>query len=334
MIIIKTFVPSYFKKFSCIADKCPDTCCMGWEVNLDPDSIERYRSVHGDFGKKLCSCLAVDEDGTDIFTLKENDRCPFLDCNKLCEIYANLGEDYLSETCTLFPRFYDDFASFREMGIGFGCPEAARIMLESEEPFSLELFEESEIEEAEVDEKFLNYLLLLREEMFKIFNGEESFKNKLKAVLLFAEKAQKEIEGEFYEENNNESDFNYCVDILSKMEYINPERKIAFQALKGNSFDKSVYETFKKDFECLMEYYIFRYMLKSVYDGDVLTKVKYGAFACAVVGRLYGKNPSDEDRIKAMYEFSKEVEYSDINLDILDEEMYERFGIQDLIELF
>ena len=40
MIRIKVFVPSYFKKFRCIADKCPDTCCAGWEADLDGEIIE------------------------------------------------------------------------------------------------------------------------------------------------------------------------------------------------------------------------------------------------------------------------------------------------------
>ena len=30
-------VPDYYKKFSCIADKCPDTCCAGWEIVVDDE---------------------------------------------------------------------------------------------------------------------------------------------------------------------------------------------------------------------------------------------------------------------------------------------------------
>ena len=31
-------VPSYYKNFRCIADKCPDNCCRGWEIDIDEDT--------------------------------------------------------------------------------------------------------------------------------------------------------------------------------------------------------------------------------------------------------------------------------------------------------
>ena len=27
-------VPSYYKTFQCIADKCEHSCCIGWEIEL------------------------------------------------------------------------------------------------------------------------------------------------------------------------------------------------------------------------------------------------------------------------------------------------------------
>ena len=36
--------PSYYKKFSCIADACPDTCCAGWQIMID-DKI--FRDLSG-----------------------------------------------------------------------------------------------------------------------------------------------------------------------------------------------------------------------------------------------------------------------------------------------
>ena len=84
-----------------------------------------------------------------------------------------------------------------------------------------------------------------------------------------------------------------------------------------------------------MKYYIFRYLLKSVYDYDVLTKVKYGVFACIVISRIYSlfENPDFGTRVKIMYSFSKEVEYSDVNLQLLDEAMFYDFSTENLINL-
>ena len=123
MVKIKVFVPTYFDKFRCIADKCPDTCCIGWEVDIDDETAEKYSSLKGEISNKIKHHLTHDETGCNIFTLCDGDRCPFLNNCNLCEIHLEAGKDFLSKTCTLFPRFFDNFGEIREMGLGFGCPE-------------------------------------------------------------------------------------------------------------------------------------------------------------------------------------------------------------------
>lgn len=328
---MKIFVPDYFKNFRCIADRCPDTCCAGWEVYLDPDSTQYYKTVGGEIGEKLRSRLAKDEDGDDCFTLDENNRCPFLNGSNLCELYIALGEKSLCSTCTLFPRFYDDFDSFREEGLGFGCPEAARIILENNRPLVLTEYGETEGNDFDIDKEFLKHLLTLRERIFKIINDNSiSFKLKITKIFSLCESMQEAIDGETTDRKTH-SDFRQCVETLSQMEYIDEKRKNFFLSLNDNNFNSEVYQTYQNDFNRLLEYYIFRYFLKAVYDYDVLTKVKYGVFACAVTGRLYAKGI---DRITAMYGYSKEIEYSDVNLEILDNALYENFSVNDLIELF
>ena len=34
-------VPDYFDGFSCLAGACPHSCCFGWEVVLDVDTVRR-----------------------------------------------------------------------------------------------------------------------------------------------------------------------------------------------------------------------------------------------------------------------------------------------------
>jgi DeoR/GlpR family transcriptional regulator of sugar metabolism len=58
VIDIKTFVPTYFDKFRCIADKCPDTCCAGWEADLDGEIIAKYKTLDGELGEKIKNSLA------------------------------------------------------------------------------------------------------------------------------------------------------------------------------------------------------------------------------------------------------------------------------------
>ena len=32
----------YEEQFRCLADRCPHSCCVGWEVMLDEDHARRY----------------------------------------------------------------------------------------------------------------------------------------------------------------------------------------------------------------------------------------------------------------------------------------------------
>jgi len=46
-------VPDYYKEFSCLADKCEDTCCAGWQIVVDKKSLKKYKEETGDYRKKL-----------------------------------------------------------------------------------------------------------------------------------------------------------------------------------------------------------------------------------------------------------------------------------------
>lgn len=141
---MKTKVPYYYKNFKCIASECPDTCCAGWEIIIDDDTHEKYKNVPGKFGDILRSKITLYEDGEPGFIL-EGDDCPFLNKNKLCDIYSELGEDYLCNTCKQFPRFIEEYGSIREIGISISCPEAARLILDSDKKVQFEIDEDDEL---------------------------------------------------------------------------------------------------------------------------------------------------------------------------------------------
>lgn len=44
-------VPDYFSEFSCIAGDCKDSCCLGWEIDIDEDSYEYYQTLPGEVGR-------------------------------------------------------------------------------------------------------------------------------------------------------------------------------------------------------------------------------------------------------------------------------------------
>jgi len=140
---MKIRVPSYYKDFKCIASACEDTCCVGWDVVIDSQTYQRYQNTEGAFGEKLRSKMVVDEDGDNIFVL-DGDRCPFLR-NNLCDIHIEKGEQFLCHTCKQYPRYMEEFADLKEVGISLSCPEAARIILGQAKLTEFELSEDSQV---------------------------------------------------------------------------------------------------------------------------------------------------------------------------------------------
>lgn len=138
---MKLVKPDFYDAFHCIADRCSDTCCVGWEIDVDDFSQECYRHVGGKLGKKLQENIV---DGH--FQLLPGDRCPFLNSKNLCEIFTQLGEDSLCDICREHPRFVEVYGDVMERGLGLCCEEAVRLLFSNSLPLQ---FVESEIDEIE-----------------------------------------------------------------------------------------------------------------------------------------------------------------------------------------
>ena len=102
--------PDFFADFRCIAARCTDSCCIGWEIDVDAETLQKYEELPGDLGDELRRCIAR-EDGTAHFVLGEDERCPFLDETGLCRIITALGDGALCDICREHPRFYEWFGS-------------------------------------------------------------------------------------------------------------------------------------------------------------------------------------------------------------------------------
>ena len=69
--------PDYFERFQCSASDCTDNCCIGWEIDIDERTAERYKKVQGELGQKLKDrILREGEDELPHFIL-QGERCPF-----------------------------------------------------------------------------------------------------------------------------------------------------------------------------------------------------------------------------------------------------------------
>lgn len=128
---MKLYAPKYYKEFSCIADRCKHLCCIGWEIDIDPDTMEKYARTRCDYADKIRK--SIDSSDTPHFRLCENERCPHLDERGLCRIITKLGEGYLCDICREHPRFYNDTPHGKEVGLGMACEEACRLILTSDD---------------------------------------------------------------------------------------------------------------------------------------------------------------------------------------------------------
>jgi lysine-N-methylase len=188
---MKIRVPDYFKEFKCIASECEDTCCAGWEIVIDDETHNKYQRVSEEFGKRLRDSI-VNRDGENIFILKGYD-CAFLNENKMCDIYSELGADNLCYTCRQYPRYTEEFGALREIGISLSCPEASRIILRDNKKVE---FEVSEIEEEitsynDINAMLFIYLLQSRKIVFDILqNRAIALEARVSLILKFTSEVQ------------------------------------------------------------------------------------------------------------------------------------------------
>lgn len=155
---MKFYAPSYYKKFKCIADKCKNNCCVGWEIDIDENTLSLYKSKP-DIAEKISFS------DTPHFVLKDNGRCPFLDQDNLCKIIKEYGNSALCQICSDHPRFFSYFDSRTEVGIGLACEAAAELIIEND--FSLTLISETE---EKIKDNIEEEIMLKERALFLSFN--------------------------------------------------------------------------------------------------------------------------------------------------------------------
>ena len=129
--------PDYYQAFRCVGGSCRHNCCIGWEIDIDPDSAARYAALAGPLGDRLRKNICLED--TPHFILGQEDRCPFLNDRNLCDLILDLGEASLCQICTDHPRFHNELPGRLETGLGLCCEEAGRLILGKSTPTLLVL---------------------------------------------------------------------------------------------------------------------------------------------------------------------------------------------------
>ncbi len=137
---MKLIAPNYYPRFCCIADKCRHSCCIGWEIDVDDESRERYRAMTDDFGKRLNAF--IEEGEVPHFRMGADGRCSLLNENGLCDLITAKGEGALCQICADHPRYRNFYQDRTEIGLGLCCEAAALLILGQEEPVRLTVLED------------------------------------------------------------------------------------------------------------------------------------------------------------------------------------------------
>ena len=127
------FQPQYVGEFKCDGSKCNARCCKGWTISIDTKSFDLYSQSEA--AQEITGHMKFDsEHNAQIVTLDQCGFCPFLTEKNLCRLQFEHGEEFLSTTCSTYPRYTRKLGRFFERALTLSCPVAAEMILFSDEP--------------------------------------------------------------------------------------------------------------------------------------------------------------------------------------------------------
>lgn len=306
---MKVYVPDYYKKFKCIADKCKHNCCIGWEIDVDEDTLNYYKTLNNNFGRRLVDSIGYD-DGNAHFILTKDERCPMLNGRNLCDVISNLGESNLCQICADHPRFRNFFADRTEVGLGMCCEAACEIILFNPFTFSLSLLDNDYVEEESdtAQEEFFGK----RDRVFKIATDRTKLLDDRIDLIL----------KEFSIKIPSRSMFGWSRKLLS-LEQLNPQWSALVQEyLYGDYKSKNMNQLqWELTFEQLFTYLLFRHtpdFQEKIEKGIAFSVLSYRIIK-SICSNIEDKRAcmSPEVLIEICRMFSSEIEYSQENVNAL-----------------
>jgi len=231
--------PHYFEDFHCTAAECEDTCCAGWAIMIDEDTLEKYKNLEGSFGNRLRNSI----DWKEGCFLQYNKRCAFLNDDNLCDIHIEAGEGMLCDTCRNYPRHLEEYEGLREGSLSLSCIEAAKIILGCEEPVRfIDMKDDTEDEEFEdFDYLLFTKLMDARDCMMSVLqNRNIDIMTRIGIVLEFADKLQTAVD------RNEVCEMDAIVEEFGNMNYMIAFQKTAEQNPIGeNDYCSSIRKLFR-----------------------------------------------------------------------------------------
>ena len=280
---MEIYAPKYYLDFKCIASNCKHSCCIGWEIDVDKNTLEKYTNLTANYKEEILN--SIDYTPTPHFKLLKNERCPHLDQNGLCKIISNFGEDCLCDICREHPRFYNYTPLGLEVGLGLSCEESCRIILSS--PFYDELIKVGLTSEDAEDFEF----------------NPLPIRNKIFAVLTEFSVNLKELTNCDWKE------------VLSSLEYLDESHKELF--FNYSSTASNTPENLEIYLERALAYFVFRHLTKAQSECEIKSYLGLCLFLerllCSV---LRAKKAFSLDKIIPLaITLSEEIEYNEDNVE-------------------
>lgn len=288
---MKLYAPKYYKDFRCIADKCEHSCCIGWEIDIDQDTLEKYKGLKSGYGAVVSQSISMED--TPHFKLCEGDRCPHLDENGLCKIILGISEDYLCDICREHPRFYN-YTSVAEVGIGMSCEEAARIILSSSDYM---FFEEIGELDAEADSV--------------AFDGRAE-RGEVYAILQdTAYGYTARLENIYRRYSIDMAEDSEYLKTLDSLEYLDSAHKKMFMNYSSDSRPDGKDEYLER----FLAYFIYRHCTEAIDAEDFCRRLSFCLFCERLLASLICSEKADSLREIAHLSriISEEIEYSEDN---------------------
>lgn len=343
---MKFVKPNFYDQFRCTAGKCSDTCCAGWEIDIDPDTKEYYESIEGPFGRELREQIDELEDGTVCFRLGEGERCPFLNDENLCEVILELGEDALCEICREHPRFYEQIGDRMEMGIGLCCEESCRLLFEQTDPLRFITTTVGELPDVMVVPDSGMRVFKLRDEAFELVQDRSlPLRVRMHRLIDFGVRAQRELCGKLSPADNaprSRTDTREALfQVMEALEPYDDTWPDDVHLLEDASLTVNL-DDIDGGFENLLVYFLYRHFVRGAFEGNISARVGFCAVSVWFICLMNTKCLADTgkftpwDRIVCTKDYSKQVEYSAENMEDMLRALHEdpAFSAENLKKLF
>ena len=318
--------PHYYKKFHCIGSDCPATCCAGWQIQIDPASLRKYRKTKGPLGSRLKNEI----DWKEGCFRRYSGRCAFLNEENLCDLYLEGGGiRAFCRTCRTYPRHIEEFEGLREISLSLSCPVAAELIINSREPVRFLHGENPDRDETYEEFDFLLFTKLMdaRSMILRFLqNREHPFRLRAAICLSLAHDLQERIDRnalfeadplferyaspgvwnwfssrlEALDGRKNMADIQENTEqtlfsLFDRLEVLSPEWPSYLQKIRETLSDRRHAGLPGHDFssfftdtmeEQILIYFVFTYFCGAVYSGSAYGKMKFAVAGTLLIREL------------------------------------------------